>query len=312
MSGSQMNRSHFTGPAVRALAYVVIETRDLAAYSNFATQIMGLQSAPSSDPDIALFRMDERPFRFLVRKGETDRFVASGWELPSKEAYDAALVGLRRADIAVEIASAAEAKARFVFELARCADPSGNQLELSYGRFYDYAPFQSPVGVSGFISDEMGLGHVVLPAPKLAETRAFYVNLLGFGDSDQARFHFTPDPNDPGIGFHFLHCDNPRHHSLAIGEFPNPTGLIHLMVEVKTIDDVGRALDRAEAAGVHISSTLGRHTNDHMISFYMRSPIGFDVEYGCHGRQIDWATFTPTMSIADSNWGHQWRQPPQD
>ena len=32
-----------------------------------------------------------------------------------------------------------------------------------------------------------------------------------------------------------------------------------------------------------ISSTLGRHTNDKMVSFYVRAPGGWDLEYGTEG-----------------------------
>ena len=79
-----------------------------------------------------------------------------------------------------------------------------------------------------------------------------------------------------------------------------------MMVEVPGLDDVGRALDRAKAAGVHISSSLGKHMNDKMVSFYMRSPGGFDIEYGFGGIQPDWGSFTPTISIKEDEWGHQW------
>ena len=43
-----------------------------------------------------------------------------------------------------------------------------------------------------------------------------------------------------------------------------------------------------------------------MVSFYMRSPGGFDIEYGCGGIQPDWTRFTPTISIKEDEWGHQW------
>jgi 3,4-dihydroxy-9,10-secoandrosta-1,3,5(10)-triene-9,17-dione 4,5-dioxygenase len=32
------------------------------------------------------------------------------------------------------------------------------------------------------------------------------------------RFYSTAGPEDPGMGFAFLHADNGRHHSLALGE----------------------------------------------------------------------------------------------
>ena len=82
-----------------------------------------------------------------------------------------------------------------------------------------------------------------------------------------------------------------------------------MMLETQNLDDVGRALDRAMAAGAHISATLGCHTNDRMVSFYVRSPSGFDIEYGCNGWQVDWSGFTPTTSLSDSLWGHRWSFP---
>jgi len=53
------------------------------------------------------------------------------------------------------------------------------------------------------------------------------------------------------------------------------------------MDDVGATYDTCADKGVTITSTLGRHTNDRMTSFYMRTPSGFLVEYGHGGRLID-------------------------
>ena len=102
----------------------------------------------------------------------------------------------------------------------------------------------------------------------------------------------------------FLGC-NPRHHSLAFTPFPNPTGIIHLMVEVGTADDVGLALDRAMRKKVRMSASLGRHVNDKMLSFYMKTPSGFDCEYGCEGVQVeDDEKWVARESTAVSLWGH--------
>lgn len=291
--------------AIRSLAYVVIDTADVEAWRSYGENVLGMQAFDHGD-GIRL-RMDERPFRFLIRKAAADQFHAAGLVYPDKAAFEKGIAGLRDAGVAVEPASAEEAKDRHVVEFVRCTDPSGNRLELGWGRVIDGTPFVSPSGVPEFITGEMGLGHVVFPATKLAETRAFYIDLLGFGDTDEMRAYLQGGgPEDPGVGLHFMHCDNPRHHTVAIAEFPVPSGLVHMMVEVPGIDDVGRALDRAIAAGVHISSSLGKHVNDKMTSFYMRSPSGFDIEYGFGGIQPDWDSFTPTISVKEDEWGHHW------
>lgn len=291
--------------AVKSLAYAVIDSADLDAWRRYGEDVVGARAVEGGADEVRL-RFDERPFRLLIRKAAADKFHAAGWVYGSKADYDAGLAKLRAAGVALEPASAAEAKDRHLREFVRLNDPSGNLLELGWGNIVDGKPFVSPVGVPHFEMGEMGLGHVVLPAMKLAETRAFYIDLLGFGDSDEMRAFMQGGPDDPGIGFHFLHCDNPRHHSIALGEYPAPSGCIHMMFEVPTLDAVGQALDRAIAAGTHISSSFGKHMNDKMYSFYMRTPSGFDIEYGTGGIRPDWTTFTPTISLKEDEWGHHW------
>ena len=298
--------------AVKSLGYVVIRTTDLAGWQDFACNTVGLMPAPSPREGVALFRMDDRPFRFWVEQSDRDGFVAPGWEFASREEFEAALAALAAAGRPVERADAQEARIRQVYELARSSDPAGNAMELFYGRFVDYAPFVSPAAVSGFVTGEhgaMGLGHVVFTAPNFAETHAFYKDVLGFGDTDLGRFYLMGGgPDDPGVGFAFLHC-NGRHHSLALGEMPeSPNGAVHMMLEVATLEDVGRAYDRVlkSKGKVPLSATLGRHVNDKMTSFYMQTPSGFDIEYGWNGLVIDPATWVPTTSLAVSDWGHKW------
>ncbi|MGI9156303.1 MAG: VOC family protein [Marmoricola sp.] len=49
------------------------------------------------------------------------------------------------------------------------------------------------------------------------------------------------------------------------------------------LDDVGRALERVRKHRVPLSATLGRHRNDQMVSFYVKSPGGFDIGYAPKG-----------------------------
>jgi biphenyl-2,3-diol 1,2-dioxygenase len=101
----------------------------------------------------------------------------------------------------------------------------------------------------------------------------------------------------------FLHC-NPRHHTLALVPGPMPKRLNHLMLQVDSMDDVGLAHDRAGRLGVRISDGLGRHTNDHMFSFYADTPSGFQVEFGWGGRTID-SNWTVVRHKAQRIWGHR-------
>jgi 3,4-dihydroxy-9,10-secoandrosta-1,3,5(10)-triene-9,17-dione 4,5-dioxygenase len=76
------------------------------------------------------------------------------------------------------------------------------------------------------------------------------------------------------------------------------------MIEVSSLDEVGRAMDRCTGRGGQLSATLGRHANDLMVSFYVRTPGGFDIEYGTDGLLVDDATWVSRQTTAISLWGH--------
>ncbi len=294
---------------ISSLGYVVVKATDLSAWETFGTEVLGMMPADAPDGKTRWLQMDERPFRIAIEQGDADRYGCAGWEVSDKQAFDALIEKLEAAGTTVERGSKSQADARCVTEIASCADPCGNHMEFYHGRVYDYRQFISPKGVSGFITGDMGLGHTVLPCPDLKAAYDFYVGLMGFGVTDHMHFKFSEDPEDPGQGLHFLHADNPRHHSLALYEAPHPAGCVHIMVETNNIDDIGYCIDRCAEHNVAITSSLGRHTNDKMLSFYMNTPAGFALEFGCDGWQVDWSTYQPTTSRLPSIWGHKWSPP---
>ncbi|MBK5517696.1 VOC family protein [Pseudomonas sp. TH10] len=108
-----------------------------------------------------------------------------------------------------------------------------------------------------------------------------------------------------------MHC-NTRHHSLAFASVPSPKRIVHLMVQTHCLDDVGLALDRVKKAGVPVAWDIGRHTNDHMTSFYMLTPSKWEFEYGWGAREIDDATWTVERHDSMSIWGHELKINPED
>ena len=230
-------------------------------------------------------------------------------ECPTEDAFRRTCEVLAEAGHAVEAGPAEEAKRRCVTAYATVQDPSGNTIELYWGRELDYAPLVSPVGIPGFVTSyrspgDMGYGHVVLPCPEIDECTAFYTELLGMGLTD-----ILYPPGMDGMKINFLHANNPRQHSVALFNGPHPLGVVHMMVEVETMDEVGRAMDRARAAGSHFLATLGRHINDNMCSVYLLAPGGIAVEYGYDGLLIDWETHVPTVSTEGDYWGHEYHFP---
>lgn len=287
---------------VKELGYLVIEARDPAAWDRFLTEVAGTMRAGTAPDGATLYRVDERPFRFRIEPSDRDHLAAAGLEVAA-EAFDAIVARLHAAGRPVADLTRSEAAARQVERGVRTSDPAGNALELYVGHASDDVEFVSPAGVSGFVTGELGLGHVVFAAPDFERTHRFYREVLGMGDTDLPEMPM----GDATMRFAFMHAANGRHHSVALGEMPQPpSGCVHIMLEARTMEDVGRAYDRMRGAGVPQSASLGKHVNDEMTSFYMVTPGGFDLEFGCDGLVIDPANWETTAHTEISVWGHRW------
>ncbi|MCA9510125.1 MAG: VOC family protein [Myxococcales bacterium] len=289
-----------TDAAVVALGYVVVDSAQADAWRAFGADVLGAQ--PVAGGDALWLRLDDRPYRLIVNAAQREGLAAVGWEVRDAGALASLETALRSAGVDVRRASDAEAFRRRVGGLVRCDDPSGTPLELYHSPLRASSRFVSPAGVAGFVTGDMGLGHVVLPAPAFDATTDFYTRLLGFRLTDRMRLGADGD-GAGGMRLQFYHC-NPRHHSLALMEAPHPAGLVHLMLEVPTLDEVGYALDRRGRGGAPLSATLGRHTNDKMVSFYMKSPSGFDIEFGFGGVRLDLDDVSTSEITSVSDWGH--------
>ena len=292
---------------IMGLGYLVISTARAAVWDEFLTGVVGAMPAASPQTGAACYRIDGRPFRFWIEQAAQERLSAAAYEV----ADAAALAALRSAIAAsgrpVADGSAEEAGARGVAAYFRTSDPAGNGLEFFHGDTHDNVAFVSPAGVSGFVTGAMGMGHVVFSAPNFDEVHAFYKHVAGFHDTDIPRFRFSDAPDDPGMGFAFMHADNGRHHSIAVAQMPpSPAGCVHIMLEMRSMADVGKCHDRMRLAKVPESATLGRHVNDQTFGFYMQTPGGFDIEIGCDPLVIDPATWQPTAHLQPSEWGHVW------
>lgn len=278
---------------IRALAYVGIAATDVRAWQSFGEEVLGMPSSRPSDDDARLLlRMDERSYRFDIRQGATDALSWMGWEVSSAAALDEAEKELRAAGVTVEHGSAEDARERGIVDFIHFSDPAGNRLELFYGQEADFRPLVLTRPMSGYLTGEMGMGHAVIGVKNYRECYDFYVNTLGFRVSDTFKNFIA-----------FLHC-NPRHHSLALVETDEP-GLRHIMLETNTIDDVGMCMDLAKTRGC-MTRTLGRHTNDKAVSFYLETPGGWEIEYGWSGQQVDDEVWiVRQLAGPTSLWGHE-------
>lgn len=293
---------------IKALGYVVIQTAQPQRWDHFLTQLAGVMRAPDAVDGAQLYRIDARPFRFRIEAGSAEKFIAAAYEIDSAEALDALAAAISASGRPVEAGSPAAAALRGVDRFFTTSDPAGNGLEFYCGDSIAAEPFVSPLGISAFVTGEMGMGHAVFSAPNFNECVAFYRDVVGFHETDMPRFHFAGGgADDPGMGFAFMHADNGRHHSVALGEGPvSPSGCVHLMLELPSLTEVGQAYDRMKAHGYPESASLGQHFNDETVGFYVQTPGGFDLEIGCDSLVIDPATWEVTKHKGISIWGHEW------
>ncbi len=294
---------------VANLGYVRLQMQDPAGWAKFAKNILGFGAAKSRDrKGTKYLRMDKAPFRYMIEKGEADGFVAAGYEMSSKKAFEDQIKVFEKAKVDLTRGDERESKRRAVKGFASCVDPSGNIVEIYYGRDKQ-EPFTPGQGIKEFKTGKMGLGHAVLPAPENKATINFYRKVMGFGVSDDLSLPAFA-PGMPKQRIYFMHADNPRHHTLGLYNFPNPSGVIHLMAEVGGMDEVGYCMDRVKAAGLHIFASLGRHSNDEMVSFYFFAPGGIGFEVGYDGKQVkDWSKYKPTKTTSGDHWGHEYDFP---
>lgn len=285
------------------LGYLGFEASDPGAWKNFANNTLGMMSAaPGRDSD--RYRLDSRAWRLAVHRGEADDISYAGFEVADAAAFNATAERLRQMGYEVTNEPDDLKADRGVLGLVSVIDPSGVKIEIYYGGTELFeVPFVSPAGVSSFVTGEQGLGHFVLTTPDMENSIKLYVDGLGMELSDIIDWDLGPGGKHK---LHFFNC-NRRHHSLALIQAPGPKRIHHFMVESASLDDVGRALDRMERDS-RILITFGRHTNDHMYSFYGITPSGFAVEFGCTPREVD-RSWSVVRYDSISMWGHKFIPP---
>ncbi|HME66142.1 MAG TPA: VOC family protein, partial [Streptosporangiaceae bacterium] len=236
---------------ISSLGYLRIESADVAAWREFGLKVLGMTegSAPKGggpEEGAVYLRMDDFPARLVVVPGPAERLLASGWEVADAAALAAVGRALADAGVAYKTGTPDECAARRVGSMLRADDPAGHTLEVFCGAALESRPSVSPYG-NRFVTGDLGLGHVVLPVPPgSCAAFDFYTEVLGFRLRDSMRMpaeFFGGAPGDPPVWFRFLGC-NPRHHCLALVPMPAEPGIVHLMIEVAALDDVGAALDR--------------------------------------------------------------------
>jgi 2,3-dihydroxybiphenyl 1,2-dioxygenase len=195
---------------IKSLSYVGFSSPNAAEWRTFGPDLLGLALASGPDDDFVRLRMDDAAWRIAIHPGDANRLEYAGWDAGSETALAEAIEKLSAAGVTVNEGDAELASARSVTGLVWFEDPFGFRHELSYGQLQGDTAFLPTQDVSGFVTGENGLGHLVLMVPDLDQATDFFVGLLGFRHSDDI---------EAGLKVRFLHC-NPRHHTLAMSAVP--------------------------------------------------------------------------------------------
>jgi 2,3-dihydroxybiphenyl 1,2-dioxygenase len=284
------------------LGYIVLEVPEPESISSVFADVVGLVRGEPTASGAPTWRNDERANRLIVQPGPANDVVALGFEAIDADAFESTVSRLAAMGLDV-VEDPDQAIGRRAGRLARTTAPWGTAVEIVLDQADASGPFSSTLVPGGFLTADVGFGHVVLATLAFDESVAFLTEGLGFSQSDWLEMEIAPGIT---LEVRFFHC-NARHHTIALARAPFelPQVLHHVMFEMNDRDDVGAAFDRLWATELGIPNGLGRHDNDGMFSFYLQTPAGFQVEVG-HGARVITDGWDDNRGYdAISAWGHQ-------
>ncbi|MDT5239057.1 MAG: 3,4-dihydroxy-9,10-secoandrosta,3,5(10)-triene-9,17-dione 4,5-dioxygenase, partial [Mycobacterium sp.] len=165
--------------SMKSLGYLRIEATDVGAWREYGLKVLGMVEGKGTTDGALYLRMDEFPARLVIVPGEHDRLIQSGWETANAAELQDIRNRLEVEGTPYKEATAAELAERRVDEMIRFDDPSGNTLEVFHGAALEHRRVVSPYGHK-FVTEEQGLGHVVLTTKDDVESLHFYRDVLGF------------------------------------------------------------------------------------------------------------------------------------
>ncbi|CAI9410089.1 VOC family protein [Nocardioides sp. T2.26MG-1] len=282
---------------ITSLAYLGVNSPRSEDWRRFGAGFLGAELAEDGPDGSVRLRVDDAAWRIQIHPAEEDSVAYFGWAVDHEEDLDVVVERLAEAGVTAERGSAELADVRAVNRLITFTDPWGFPHEVSWGQHFHPSTFRPGRAISGFVTGTQGLGHVLLMMPDIEAGHRFFHDVLGFRLSDKIIV--------PGqLNARFYHV-NERHHTLALGQCPPGVAVFnHLMLQMKSIDDVGSAYDMLDEYDVPITLSLGRHTNDKTFSFYCATPSLFNVEVGYDGIAVD-GDWVPYTYGATAIWGHK-------
>ena len=282
---------------VTELGYMGVGVKDSAAWKDFAATVVGFEVSDDGESDRCYLRMDYWHHRLVLHDDGSDDLSYLGFRVAGAEEFDQMQHQLTTAEIPYRLGSDDEAAERRVLAVLKLTDPGGNPIEIFHGPEVHFRrPFHPGRGMHGrFKTGSGGLGHCIIHQPDSTAAYHFF-KALGMRGGVEYKIRMGDQVVTPT----FMHC-NERDHSVAFGVGDGKRRLNHIMIEVDNADDVGLTYDLVRKHKIPVQILPGKHSNDHMYSFYFGSPSGWMFEYGYGGRP---ATHQSEYYVEDM-YGHQ-------
>ncbi|MFG2936971.1 VOC family protein [Streptomyces sp. NPDC048282] len=284
------------------LGHIVIETNRFADWRRFGTDAIGMHHDAVSR-DLTRFRLDDQECRFLLRRGPAEDVVATGWHIDDHTAFERIEARVRAHGVPLVAGTDEEAALRGVERLLRFPGPKGITQEICTTPVKSAEPLR--MLASGFVTGDSGMGHIALTSTRPTRIRGYFNTVF------DARLTDYIDETISGVKLkiRFLRV-NERHHSIAVANTvglpidPIRTRVQHLNIQAASLDDVAHSYRRVHELGFDMALSVGQHTNDRELSYYARTPSGFEWEVGWNPVVIDESTWEPGTHQGISVWGH--------
>ena len=152
------------------------------------------------------------------------------------------------------------------------------------------------------------MGHLAIVSKDVLGVHSYYSALFDARLSDFILERIGP----MNLRIRFLRV-NERHHSIAVAGVrtwavnPIRTSIQHVNIQVADLDDMVSAYERVTAEGFTMMWSIGQHPNDRELSFYCKTPSGFELEVGWNPLVFTpdlEAAWEPTTYQGISVWGH--------
>ncbi|WP_446219436.1 VOC family protein [Micromonospora sp. IBHARD004] len=284
------------------LGYLGIETTRFGDWRRFGADGVGLH-VDELDRDRMRFRLDDHECRLLLQRGPAEDVTTVGWHVDDHDAFDDIVARITDRGVTVEQGRDEEAALRGVQRLVRFPGPKGLVQELYTTPVTTTTPLH--MQASGFVTGDAGMGHIAITSRQPDAIHRYYDNLLDARLSD----FIVETISRVRFRIRFLRV-NGRHHSVAVANTeglridPIRTTIQHLNTQVATLDDMTASYLRLKQLGFTMALGIGQHTNDKELSYYVRTPSGFEWEIGWNPIVVDEATWEPTTHQGISIWGH--------